>query len=89
MVRLLHQGINPHQQHITALPQEEHHRLKTLSDIEPPGLLQVCDVLDPDGTEGSELRSDVRMPMQAAMISGTAGIGRQSLHGRSLQWRGS
>ncbi|MFI6996796.1 GyrI-like domain-containing protein [Nocardia sp. NPDC050175] len=55
-VPLIHQGINPHiQQHITALPQEEHLRLKALGDVEPEGLLQVCDDLDPDGTEGSEL----------------------------------
>lgn len=55
-VPLIHQGVNPHiQQHITALPQEEHTRLKTLSDTEPAGLLQVSDDLDPDNTEGSEL----------------------------------
>jgi AraC family transcriptional regulator len=55
-VPLIHQGINPHiQQHITALPKEEHLRLKALSDTEPPGLLAVCDDLDPDRTEGSEL----------------------------------
>lgn len=55
-VPLIHQGVNPHiQQHIAALPQEEHARLKTFSDTEPQGLLQVSDDLDPDGTEGSEL----------------------------------
>jgi AraC family transcriptional regulator len=55
-VPLIYQGINPHiQQHITALPQEEHLRLKALGDTEPGGLLQVCDDLDPDSTEGSEL----------------------------------
>ncbi|MET9857327.1 AraC family transcriptional regulator [Streptomyces sp. NPDC006450] len=55
-VPLIHQGVNPHiQQHITALPQTEHHRLKTLGDTEPAGLLQVCDDLDPDAAEGSEL----------------------------------
>ncbi|MGS2647212.1 GyrI-like domain-containing protein [Streptosporangium sp. LJ11] len=55
-VPLIHQGINPHiQQHITALPQEEHLRLKALGDTEPVGLLQVSDDLDPDGAEGSEL----------------------------------
>lgn len=54
-VPLIHQGINPHiQQHITALPQQEHLRLKALSETEPGGLLQVCDDLDPDSTEGSE-----------------------------------
>jgi AraC family transcriptional regulator len=55
-VPLIHHGINPHiQRHITALPPQEHARLKTLSDTEPQGLLQVCDDVDPDGTEGSEL----------------------------------
>ncbi|MFJ6852312.1 GyrI-like domain-containing protein [Streptomyces sp. NPDC091271] len=55
-VPLIHQGVNPHiQQHITALPPEEHVRLKALGDTEPGGLLQVSDDLDPDGTEGSEL----------------------------------
>ncbi|WP_033443378.1 AraC family transcriptional regulator [Saccharothrix sp. NRRL B-16314] len=55
-VPLIHQGVNPHiQQHITALPQEAHVRLKALGDTEPGGLLQVCDDLDPDSTEGSEL----------------------------------
>ncbi|MGW1540100.1 AraC family transcriptional regulator [Streptomyces sp. NPDC002309] len=55
-VPLIHEGVNPHiQRHIAALPQEEHLRLKKLSDTEPPGLLQVSDDLDPDGREGSEL----------------------------------
>ncbi|MFP8943870.1 GyrI-like domain-containing protein [Streptomyces fenghuangensis] len=55
-VPLIHQGVNPHiQRHIAALPQEEHLRLKELCDTEPGGLLQVCDDLDPDATEGSEL----------------------------------
>ncbi|MER7278594.1 AraC family transcriptional regulator [Dactylosporangium sp. NPDC000244] len=55
-VPLIHQGVNPHIQHlITALPQEEHVRLKALSDTEPAGLLQVSDDLDPDATEGSPL----------------------------------
>jgi AraC family transcriptional regulator len=55
-VPLVHQGVNPHiQQHITALPQPEHGRLKALSDTEPSGLLQVSDDLDPDAAEGSEL----------------------------------
>lgn len=53
---LIHQGTNPHiQQHIAALPKEEHLRLKALGDIEPAGLLAVCDDLDPDRAEGSEL----------------------------------
>jgi AraC family transcriptional regulator len=55
-VPLIHHGINPHiQQHVTALPQDEHLRLKALSDTEPGGLLQVCDDIDPDATEGTEL----------------------------------
>ena len=55
-VPLIHQGTNPHiQQHIAALPQEAHPRLKALGDTDPAGLLAVCDDLDPDRTEGSEL----------------------------------
>ncbi|MEV5440958.1 AraC family transcriptional regulator [Streptomyces sp. NPDC052644] len=55
-VPLIHQGVNPHiQRHIAALPQEEHLRLKALSDTEPRGLLQVSDGVDPDAREGSEL----------------------------------
>ncbi|WP_436762176.1 AraC family transcriptional regulator [Streptosporangium sp. V21-05] len=55
-VPLIHQGVNPHiQRHIAALPQEEHLRLKALGDLEPEGLLQVSDDLDPDGAEGGEL----------------------------------
>ncbi|MEU4769988.1 AraC family transcriptional regulator [Actinosynnema sp. NPDC023794] len=55
-VPLIHRGVNPHiQEHITALPPEEHGRLKALGDTEPRGLLQVCDDLDPDSAEGSEL----------------------------------
>jgi len=55
-VPLIHQGINPQiQQHIAALPQEEHVRLKTLGDTEPAGLLAVSDDLDPDRAEGSTL----------------------------------
>ncbi|WP_016908911.1 AraC family transcriptional regulator [Streptomyces xiaopingdaonensis] len=55
-VPLIHHGINPHiERHVSALPEEEHLRLKTLSDTEPGGLLQVCDDVDPDGTEGTRL----------------------------------
>jgi AraC family transcriptional regulator len=55
-VPLVHQGINPHiQRHITALPAEEHRRLKALGDTEPAGLLAVSDDLDPDRAEGSGL----------------------------------
>ena len=43
-VPLIHRGVNPHiQQHIAAIPAEEHRRLKALSDSELAGLLQVTD----------------------------------------------
>ncbi|MGX1808248.1 AraC family transcriptional regulator [Nocardia sp. NPDC055321] len=55
-VPLIHRGVNPHiQQHIAALPPQEHVRLKDLSDTDPAGLLQVSDGVDPDGVEGTEL----------------------------------
>ncbi|WP_402841583.1 GyrI-like domain-containing protein [Microbacterium sp. GXS0129] len=55
-VPLIHEGANPHiQAHIAQLPVEEHARLKSLSDAEPSGLLQVSDDVDPDYTEGAEL----------------------------------
>lgn len=55
-VPLIHEGANPHiQAHFAALPEEEHLRLKTLSNTEPAGLLQVSADVDPDYTEGSEL----------------------------------
>ena len=55
-VPLVHRGVNPHiQEHIAAIPMEEHLRLKSLSSTEPPGLLQVSADVDPDATEGSEL----------------------------------
>ncbi|GAA2853204.1 AraC family transcriptional regulator [Actinoplanes cyaneus] len=55
-VPLIHQGASPHiQRHITALPKEEHSRLKALGNIEPAGLLAVSDGLDPDRAEGSDL----------------------------------
>jgi len=55
-VPLIHHGVNPHiQSFISALPAEEHGRLKALSDGEPTGLLQVSADVDPDYTEGSEL----------------------------------
>ncbi|MCW4384194.1 GyrI-like domain-containing protein [Salinibacterium sp. SYSU T00001] len=55
-VPLIHEGVNPHiQEHIAALPAEEHERLKALSNTEPAGLLQVSADVDPDYTEGSEL----------------------------------
>ncbi|MFF9148264.1 GyrI-like domain-containing protein [Streptomyces sp. NPDC014861] len=55
-VPLIHEGVNPHiVRHISALPQEEHLRLKALGDTQPEGLLQVSDDLDLDAAEGSEL----------------------------------
>ncbi|RUR01533.1 AraC family transcriptional regulator [Labedella endophytica] len=55
-VPLIHHGVNPHiQEHIASLPAAEHLRLKGLSTIDPAGLLQVSDSVDPDYTEGSEL----------------------------------
>lgn len=55
-VPLIHEGVNPHiQAHIAALPVEEHGRLKSLSNAEPSGLLQVSADVDPDYAEGSEL----------------------------------
>ncbi|WP_415948277.1 AraC family transcriptional regulator [Streptomyces sp. KLOTTS4A1] len=55
-VPLIHEGVNPHiQEHIAALPPEEHARLKALSDTEPAGLLQVTDEVEPDAEEGTEL----------------------------------
>ncbi len=55
-VPLVHRGVNEHiQAHINALPLDEHARLKALSNVEPAGLLQVSDGVDPDYAEGSEL----------------------------------
>ena len=55
-VPLIHHGVNPHiQRHIASLPPEEHARLKALGQAEPAGLLQVCDDVDPDAAEGTEL----------------------------------
>ncbi|MEJ1922652.1 AraC family transcriptional regulator [Microbacterium sp. KHB019] len=55
-VPLIHQGMNPHiRAHIASIPASEHDRLKTLSNTEPAGLLQVSADVDPDYTEGSEL----------------------------------
>lgn len=55
-VPLIHNGVNPHiQSHIESLPAAEHARLKSLSDTEPAGLLQISADVDPDYVEGSEL----------------------------------
>jgi hypothetical protein len=71
-VPLIHQGVNLHiQEHIAALPPEEHLRLKALGDTEPKGLLQVTDDLDPDGREGSELNVG-SLPYQRTASAGPA-----------------
>jgi AraC family transcriptional regulator len=55
-VPLVHEGVNPHiQAHVTAIPMEEHLRLKGLSNATPAGLLQISDELEPEGSEGSQL----------------------------------
>ncbi|MFI2708559.1 GyrI-like domain-containing protein [Micromonospora sp. NPDC018662] len=55
-VPLIHRGVNPYiRQHVTALPAAEHLRLTALGDTEPGGLLAVCDDVDVDYREGSEL----------------------------------
>ncbi|XTZ13600.1 AraC family transcriptional regulator [Micromonospora echinospora] len=55
-VPLIYEGVNPHiQRHVTSIPQEEHLRLKAMSNTEPAGILQVSDDLDADAAEGSEL----------------------------------
>jgi AraC family transcriptional regulator len=55
-VPLIHRGVNPHiQQHIAAIPVEEHARLKALNDAEPGGILAVTADIEPDAPEGSPL----------------------------------
>jgi len=55
-VPLIHHGVNPHiQEHIAAIPPEEHQRLKSLSDTEPAGILAVTAGQEPDAPEGSAL----------------------------------
>lgn len=55
-VPLVHRGVNPAiQQHVAALPPQEHQRLKALGDAEPHGLLAVSADLDPDRREGTDL----------------------------------
>ncbi|WP_250030294.1 AraC family transcriptional regulator [Paractinoplanes maris] len=55
-VPLIHEGVNPHiQQHVAAIPAQEHQRLKALGDLEPAGLLAVSDGTEPDAAEGTEL----------------------------------
>ncbi|NQX13587.1 AraC family transcriptional regulator [Microbacteriaceae bacterium VKM Ac-2855] len=55
-VSLIHEGVNPRiQEFVAGLPAEEHERLKALSEIDPPGLLQVSADVDPDYAEGSPL----------------------------------
>ena len=55
-VPLVHEGVNPHiAEHVASIPAEEVARLKSLNDTEPRGVLAVCDDLDPDRVEGTEL----------------------------------
>ncbi|MBS0023070.1 AraC family transcriptional regulator [Microbacterium paraoxydans] len=55
-VPLIHRGVNPHiQQHIAAIPAEEHVRLKELNDAEPSGILAVTADVEPDAPEGTPL----------------------------------
>lgn len=55
-VPLIHTGVNPHiQEHIAAIPPEEHARLKALGDAEPAGILAVTADIEPDAPEGSPL----------------------------------
>lgn len=55
-VPLIHTGVNPHiQRHLASIPTTEHARLKALADTEPAGMLAVCDDLDADRAEGTEL----------------------------------
>ncbi|WP_447652734.1 AraC family transcriptional regulator [Microbacterium sufflavum] len=55
-VPLIHRGENPHiQQHIAAIPAEEHARLKRVNDAEPSGILAVTADVEPDAPEGTPL----------------------------------
>jgi AraC family transcriptional regulator len=81
-VPLIHHGVNPHiQAHIESLPATEHERLKSLSDADPAGLLQVSADVDPDYAEGSELTylhgvavtGTTPVPADLAAIEVTAG----------------
>lgn len=55
-VPLMHHGVNLHiQQHIQAIPPNEHTRLKSLSSAAPHGLLQVTADVDSDAAEGTVL----------------------------------
>ena len=55
-VPLQHVGVNPRiQEHIAAIPPEEHVRLKQLSDTEPTGILAVTADVEPDAPEGTPL----------------------------------
>ena len=81
-VPLIHAGVNPHiQAHIAALSPDEHVRLKSLSDTEPSGLLQVSADVDPDYAEGSELtylhgvaiRDDTTVPADLDSLEVPAG----------------
>ena len=55
-VPLIHEGANPHiRDHVASIPAAEHERLKSLSETDPAGILQVSADVDPDYLEGSEL----------------------------------
>ena len=55
-VPLVHEGVNPHiAEHVAGIGNEEVQRLLGLNDVEPRGVLAVCDDLDPDRAEGTEL----------------------------------
>lgn len=55
-VPLIHRGVNPHiQEHIAAIPPEEHARLKSLADAEPGGILAITADVEPDAPEGTML----------------------------------
>lgn len=81
-VPLIHEGENPHiREHISSLPDDEHVRLKALSEMEPRGLLQVTAHVDPDHREGTELTylhgvavgSDASAPKDLDVIALEAG----------------
>ena len=69
-VPLIYEGENPHiRELVTSLPPSEHTRLKSLSTVEPAGLLQVTDDVDPDYREGTELTY-----LHGVAVSNTAAV---------------
>lgn len=66
-VPLIHRGVNPHiQEHIAAIPGEEHARLKGLSDAAPSGILAITADVEPDAPEGAPLTYLHGVALQAA-----------------------